>query len=630
MIHFRRFLVFGFFASLLLVLISGRVEAGGGPENVFLVVNPKSVDSMTVANYYIQLRNIPSRNVFYLDWDPEVGLTNITAFREKILTPILKAIDDRGLIGQVDYVVYSVDYPWGVDLYSDVKVFLEDAKKQQKPGDKPIEWPKMLSQRGSITGLTYLYQLVLTGQPAYMGLTANNYMRIMKDEEQTVPTIGFSNRLRFDIEGKPTEALTGIKYLLSVSLGITGKDKQRGNTVEEIIQYLERSVKADGTLPAGIIYYDDHNDVRSQTRKPLFAAAIQALGQLGVRGEIIDKNPPPGAMDIMGMTLGSAKVRVEPWRQGVRPGALCDNLTSEGGIMRTNSSQTPLTDFLAAGMAGASGAVVEPYAIPMKFPSPMLHVHYARGCSMAEAFYQSIHGPYQLLIVGEPLCKPWARIPRVSIYTSQAEENGTGSGASTENSPPENTPRTEGQVSQNALAETREIAPGQIMTGKIILHPSAELAGGHRAHHFEIYVDGHLVGICLSGGDVPINTARFGDGYHELRVVAVGPQPVYTRGYQIVPIQTANHGRSIEATIDPASGVELGKPIVVTAKCPGAKQIEIGHNGRVIAQVDGETGQAEIDTKKLGQGPVVLQAVGVLGEGATNRAFSEPISVIVK
>ena len=42
----------------------------------------------------------------------------------------------------------------------------------------------------------------------------------------------------------------------------------------------------------------------------------------------------------------------------------------------------------------------------------MIQVHYARGCSLAEAFYQSVYAPYQLMIVGDPLCRPWANIPR--------------------------------------------------------------------------------------------------------------------------------------------------------------------------------------------------------------------------
>ena len=66
--------------------------------------------------------------------------------------------------------------------------------------------------------------------------------------------------------------------------------------------------------------------------------------------------------------------------------------------MSQGAGQTPLSEFLRFGAAGASGTVTEPYSpSPTKFPSPMIQVHYARGCTLAEAFYQSVSGPYQLL-----------------------------------------------------------------------------------------------------------------------------------------------------------------------------------------------------------------------------------------
>lgn len=132
------------------------------------------------------------------------------------------------------------------------------------------------------------------------------------------------------------------------------------------------------------------------------------------------------------------------------------------------------------------------------------------------------------------------------------------------------------------------------------------------------------------GGGVSINTARFGDGYHELRVVAIGPQPIYTKGYKIVPIKTANHGHTIEVKHSPAGKVLLGKSIVIKAKCSGATQIDVEHNGRSVGQIDSESGQVKIDTKTLGKGPITLQAIGILGKGTANRVFGEPISLEVK
>ena len=58
--------------------------------------------------------------------------------------------------------------------------------------------------------------------------------------------------------------------------------------------------------------------------------------------------------------------------------------------------------------------MIEPYSIQAKFPHPGIHVHYCRGASLAEAFYQSVNAPYQLLVVGDPLCQPWATIPQVA------------------------------------------------------------------------------------------------------------------------------------------------------------------------------------------------------------------------
>jgi len=272
--------------------------------------------------------------------------------------------------------------------------------------------------------------------------------------------------------------------------------------------------------------------------------------------------------------------------------------------MEGKPGQTSITKFLGAGMAGASGAIAEPYAIPAKFPSPMIHVHYARGCSLAEAFYQSIHGPYQILILGEPLCKPWAHIPQVSVKVRSAEEE--------------------------ASESPQKVEPDQTISGKVAFIPSSTHSDRKKAHHFELYLDGHLVGICLCGGDFPVDTTRLGDGYHELRVVAVAPQPVYTRGYKLVTIQTANHGRSIEVEHSPSGEVSLGKPIQVQAKCPGAQQIDVYHNDRSIGTIKGATGKVEIDTQKLGKGPVTLQVIGVLGKSLKNRVFGKPISIEIK
>ena len=168
------------FAVLGLGLVA-PAGAGGGPENLLLVVNPRSPASMTIANHYIQLRRIPSANVIYLPWDSKVQNTDIDTFRQQILKPVLEASRRRRPADQIDYVVYSSDFPWGIHLDSDLKKFepelvksiQAEAKKAGRSSDAAIaSWGKLLTPVGSINGLTYLWQPVLLANPGYLKMRA--------------------------------------------------------------------------------------------------------------------------------------------------------------------------------------------------------------------------------------------------------------------------------------------------------------------------------------------------------------------------------------------------------------------------------------------------------------------------
>ena len=175
----------------------------------------------------------------------------------------------------------------------------------------------------------------------------------------------------------------------------------------------------------------------------------------------------------------------------ILPGAICENFTSFGGIMAEGSTQTPLTEFLRYGAAGSSGTIVEPMALAEKFPWPLLHVHYARGCSLAEAYYQSVFAPAQLLIVGDPLCRPWAGIPAV-----QAEG----------------------------------VKPDGKVSGTIRLTPTAKVPNEGTVDRFELFVDGRRVTSAAPGESLHWDTNSDADGYHELRVVAIDASSVQTTG----------------------------------------------------------------------------------------------------
>ena len=257
---------------------AGRTQAGGGPENMFLVVNSSSPDSVAVANAYADLRGIPPINVLMLPWRDSTESVSIATFRSDLLDPVLQAIDGRRLAPQINCVVYSSDFPWRIDFAAEMPASIS--------GQDLYKFPS-----GSLTGMTMLYGAVRSGQgPVWLDPQSNRYWRPLDAEGVPKSTDGFRGWHRYNAEGEVTKD-AGNRYLLAVMLGVTAG---RGNTVPEIVRGLEMSARADGTKPPGTIYFVTNNDVRTKTRSPAFPPIVRALEAIGVKAEVVD---PTGCGD---------------------------------------------------------------------------------------------------------------------------------------------------------------------------------------------------------------------------------------------------------------------------------------------------------------------------------------------
>ena len=298
--YLRRLLVG--LAAFAIYLRCECARAVGGPENVLLVANSHSPDSLCIANHYAALRHIPPGNVLLLDWDPKQegspGMTDIKTFREKILWPVVREARMPIPGREIDYVVYSSGFPWGIHIDDDMTKFHEFLEKQEKeqeakpagkdqpakPGLKASTWLKVMTPVASINGLTYLYEAVLSGSPLgsilYVHPTSNWYARTGVPQQKDERTLSFSSTTFYGPHG---EALSsgGRQYLLSMVLGVTSG---RGNTLDEVLAYLRRSAAADDTHPRGTIYYVQNGDIRSKVRQAGFPEAVKELEGAGRGG----------------------------------------------------------------------------------------------------------------------------------------------------------------------------------------------------------------------------------------------------------------------------------------------------------------------------------------------------------
>ena len=559
-------------------MAAGSARAGGGPEGVFLVVNPTSAESLAVANAFARLRGVPPINVFMLPWTGGDESTTIGRFRSEILTPILRAIDSRRLATQVDAVVYSSGFPWRIDYADELPAGLRDSDK----------FPS-----GSLTGMTMLYAAVQSGTPAWLDPESNDYYRPLDASGVPATTAGFRGWYGWGSQGELLEA-GGSRYLLATMLGVTAG---RGNSVAEITAYLRSSAAADGAKPKGTIYFVTNTDVRTTTRSGVFPATVKALEALGVQAEIVNGTLPVRKRDVAGLMTGTPTFDWNASGSTILPGAICENLTSFGGIFTPSAGQTPLSEFLRAGAAGSSGTVTEPFSLQAKFPHAAIQVHYARGASLAEAFYQSVHAPYQLLVVGDPLCQPWASIPEVEIVTA---------------------------------ADSAVLESGARVSGQLELEPRATVPGGGTADRFELYVDGIRVAQAGLGERLALDTTVMADGHHELRVVAIDATQVETQGRRVVDIMVANHddGRALELVVEPKR-VDRSGTVRIAVNGTGVEGAVVFAMGRVLGRTNSPQESIEVPAEVLGLGPVTIRANGRNGASPADGVNAAPVTIEV-
>lgn len=383
-------------------------------------------------------------------------------------------------------------------------------------------------------------------------------------------------------------------YLLSTCLGYIGV---RGNSVPEVLRCLENSRAIDGQQPQGTFYMMRSSNLRTKARELLFASATQELRERGLAAEVLSHSTagqtgdlPMGRTDILGILSGVEEFDWSLAGSTIRPGALCENLTNYGGAF-WKAEQSKLSEFIRHGAAGASGPVAEPFAIAAKFPTPRLFLYYAQGCSLAEAYYQAVASPYQLLVVGDPLTRPFARPGTVAITP-----------------PPASDP----------------------VSGVLQFTPTAALPGGGTMRQFELWVDGQVLAEVGPGEVLPWDTTRVQDGPHEVRLVGVEDSDIETRAALVFTADVLNHGHHLRLG-GPQETVTLGQEVPLHGIASGgAAQVEVFLGARLLQQFEssGPEFDVSLDSTRLGLGRCQIRARATFLESG-GVVWSAPVTVQV-
>ena len=378
----------------------------------------------------------------------------------------------------------------------------------------------------------------------------------------------------------------GVSYMLSMVLAVT---RDLGITPFEARKNLKTSFQADYSQPTGSFIFTKTDDVRTKTREPNFAMAIKKLEERGMKARIVEKVLPPRGELCSGVMIGGPDFSWNDSGSKLLPGSIAENLTSLGGAM-TTTSQTKATEFLRFGAAASSGAVTEPYTIPNKFPHPMIHVHYVDGLTTAEAFYSSVLCPYQLLIVGDPLCQPYCKPPRFTIETK--------SDALSHNQP---------------LVVSLQAEDSSLTTEPEIL---------------QWIVNGVLRNQTLYNTQISMRFEKSEPGAHEIRLLVKSAKPMEQHYEQAFWVTLGDSTQQLVVDAPQVWNLRSDKPLNISVKSsPESGDIKIVHCFEEVGTIPQGKSSIDLSPTKVGYGPVRLHAEQRLANGQTVRSL--PIVVMV-
>ncbi len=546
-------------ALWLTLAAAATAYAGGGPENLLIIIDPSSSDSMYVGNYYAQKRGVPASNILYLD--PESA--NYAEFVNGNQQGFLGTLVGRAIRDHIDFVLITP----GQSFYVNASGYCTDSC-----------FPVNRFSMSSVFAMSQISADILPG--GVPSTSGNRYY----STSNTLP-IAFDSNVKYFAGQENNTDSRARSYFIGAMIGWIGA---LGNTVPEITGLIDTAVAVDGTRPNGTFYFmNNAGDSARNVRNTQFTAIVNAIVANGGQAAKLDGLLPLGHYDCLGIMAGFAETSVTTADMTIMPGAFCDHLTSYAATYDV-ASQTKTTSWIRKGAIGSAGEVEEPCNYTAKFPHARLHLFYYQGLSMGEAYFRSLAAiPFQGLLVGDPLCRPFAYIPVV-------EDPGL---------------------------------PNSPVSGALVITPGATTPNPNAAIlSFDLLVDGVLVDTCFTHQQLRVNTALLSDGWHDVRLLAYDNTLMKTVGRFVDSIVVDNTGNAASATVSPGSG-NLTDLYTFTPGVTGdVAETRLVHNGRVVAATSGVAPLA-VHGRALGAGQVSVQVQALMDDGSLVNSAPIPVTI---
>lgn len=377
-------------AALAGLLALPKASAAQTGDNVLVVVNSNSPDSIEIGEYYAKVREIPKNQVARISSAAGDVVTR-AGYELTIERPIAAWLSKHLLQDKVLYIVLTKGIPLRIEgtIGRDGTTASVDSE------------------------LTLLYQRMV-GQPVtVIGRRENPYYLGERPLDVAMPFA----RTRHEI------------YLVS---------RLDGFTVDDVKALIDRSLKP---TTSGRILLDQRFGADDRSGDQWLSEAADRLGNVGQSARVlIDATRAPLATTdpVIGYySWGSNDAAHLERTTGLKfaPGAIAGQFVSTDartfreppatwqpdGVHAT-AGQSLLGDLIREGITGAAGQVAEPFLDAVVRPQ-VLFPAYLSGFSVVESFYMAMPFlSWQNVVIGDPLCNPFLGQPRPSVPSLTIDE----------------------------------------------------------------------------------------------------------------------------------------------------------------------------------------------------------------
>ena len=385
---------------LLLIVMTGAARAQTA-ENVAVIINTSSPASIRIGEHYLRTRNVPAANVIRIESPTEEEIPRAT-FIASIERPISLALAERGLQDRILYLVLTkgvpirIAGPGGADgtvasVDSELTLLYRKMTGPGSPIRGPVPNPYFLGGRAVADAPRFSHREFDIFLVCRLDAFSVEEALALIDRAQTPAHEG---RIVLDQSGTLTAPL-GDLWLEQAATRLRALGL--GDRV-----VLESSSKPARGVTSVIGYYSwGSNDPANRVRRFDMEFLRGAIAATYVSSDARTLQPPPE--------------RWVPSGDWNRP-----------DVAFAGSPQSLAGDLIREGVTGVAGHVAEPFLQSTVRPE-IVFPAYVSGFNLAEAFYLAIPNlSWQTLVIGDPLCAPFARegttVPSVEVALDSRTE----------------------------------------------------------------------------------------------------------------------------------------------------------------------------------------------------------------